>query len=201
MNRTQFGRFKRIYEYYQAAPAFRATLMENPGKAAEEHGLFAKDGYEIRDAVLAILKGTPPAQDGNPYWHEFSRRNKAVIAFTSRTMSEAAYKNRQIAAFVSRSLRRCRMESADIRMHGQMHFAPIAFELSEGCRVRCSFCGLNAGRWENNFAYGNGGGGLWREILSAAYDFFGDILGQAPLYFATEPLDNPDYEYFLDDVC
>ncbi len=201
MNCTQFGRFKRIYEYYQAEPAFRATLMENPGKAAVEHGLLEKDGYVIRDAVLAILKGIPPEQDGNPYWQEFSRRNNAVIAFTSRTMSEAAYKNRQIAAFVSRSLRRCRMESADIRMHGQIHFVPIAFELSEGCRVHCSFCGLNAGRWESNFAYGNGGGGFWREILSAAYDFFGDILGQAPLYFATEPLDNPDYEYFLEDVC
>ena len=119
MNRTQFGRFKRIYEYYQAEPSFRAALMGNPGKAAQEQGLSAKDGYEIRDAVLAILKGTPPEQEGNPYWQEFSRRNKAVIAFTSRTMSEMAYKNRQAAAFVSRTLRRCRMESADIRMHGQ----------------------------------------------------------------------------------
>ncbi|MDE7199628.1 MAG: hypothetical protein K2O15_12205 [Lachnospiraceae bacterium] len=200
MNRTQFGRFKRIYEYYQAEPSFRAALMGNPGKAAQEHGLSAKDGYEIRDAVLAILKGTPPEQEGNPYWQEFSRRNKAVIAFTSRTMSEMAYKNRQAAAFVSRTLRRCRMESADIRMHGQIHFVPIAFELSEGCRVHCPFCGLNAGIWENNFVYENGGGEFWREILSAAYGFFGDILGQAPLYFATEPLDNPDYECFLEEV-
>lgn len=200
MNRTQFGRFKRIYEYYQAEPSFRAMLMENPGKAAESQELLAKDGYEIKDAVLAIVKGAFPEQEKNPYWQEFSRRNRETIAFTSKVMSGTCYKNRQAAAFVSRSLRRCRMESADVRMHGQIRFVPIAFELSEGCRVHCSFCGLNAGMWEKNFVYGNGGAGLWREILSESFDFFGDILGQAPLYFATEPLDNPDYEDFLEEV-
>lgn len=200
MNRTQFGHFKRIYEYYQAEPSFRAALMENPGKAVQEQGLSARDGYEIRDAVLAILKGTLPERENNPYWQEFSGRNRAVIAFTSRVMSEACYKNQQVAAFVSRCLRRCRMESADVRAHGQIRFVPIAFELSEGCRVHCPFCGLGAGIWKENFAHGDGGGKLWREVLSAAYDFFGDILGQAPLYFATEPLDNPDYKDFLEEV-
>lgn len=200
MNRTQFGHFKRIYEYYQADPSFRAAFTKNPEKAAKERGLLAKDGYEIRDAVLAIVKGALPGQEENPYWQEFSRRNKAVIAFTSRMMSEASYKNRQAAAFVGRSLRRCRMESADIRAHGQIQFVPIAFELSEGCKVQCPFCGLNAGMWRKNFAYENGGGAFWREILSVAYDFFGDIVGQAPLYFATEPLDNPNYEEFLEEV-
>jgi len=41
--------------------------------------------------------------------------------------------------------------------------------------------------------------GLWRDVLAAAHRVVGECVGKAPCYYATEPLDNPDYELFLED--
>lgn len=40
---------------------------------------------------------------------------------------------------------------------------------------------------------------LWRDVLAAAHAIIGDAAARATLYCATEPLDNPDYELFLED--
>lgn len=82
---------------------------------------------------------------------------------------------------------------------GVQVYAPIAFELSEGCSVGCRFCGLSAGRLSRVFRYAEGAR-LWRDALEAVADQFGESAGAGICYWATDPFDNPDYLRFIDDV-
>lgn len=108
-----------------------------------------------------------------------------------------SFHNRQIYGYLQRIRNRCRMESSVIRQHQNIYYFPIAFELNHGCRIGCDFCGLMAERWTANAAYDRS---LWRGIIQASYDLIGPVVGECPCYFATEPLDNPDYLRFLADV-
>lgn len=77
--------------------------------------------------------------------------------------------------------------------------APAAFELSKGCSVHCWFCALRAEHLEANWEYGPETSREWREILTLMQELLGPALRQSFCYWATEPLDNPDYERFLGD--
>ena len=80
-----------------------------------------------------------------------------------------------------------------------MSHLPMAFELSSGCSVGCPFCALSAGRLRGVFRHTDGNAGLWKDVLAAVHAVVGDAAGRSPCYYATEPLDNPDYEHFLAD--
>ena len=54
-----------------------------------------------------------------------------------------------------------------------------------------------AERWSVNAPYDRA---FWRDIIRASFDFLGPIADECPCYYATEPLDHPDYERFLADV-
>jgi radical SAM family RiPP maturation amino acid epimerase len=78
--------------------------------------------------------------------------------------------------------------------------APLAIELTRGCSVHCWFCALRATHLNGIWDYTEANARLWREIL----DVFKGLLGPTAAahgfcYWATEPLDNPDYERFLVD--
>lgn len=75
---------------------------------------------------------------------------------------------------------------------------PMTFELDLGCSVGCPFCGVMAGRLQKVCRYDEDGE-LWKSVLAFAKETIGDAAGQATCYYATEPLDNPDYEKFVDD--
>ncbi len=71
--------------------------------------------------------------------------------------------------------------------------APVAFELSGGCSVGCWFCGVAAERFRGHFRTANGGIERWTDVLREVQSVIGDALGNSFLYWATDPLDNPDY--------
>ena len=89
------------------------------------------------------------------------------------------------------------MEAAVIRSHPNIHYFPMAWELSHGCRVGCDFCGLMAERWTANAKWNPA---QWHEMLQSAFELLGPILGESPCYFATEPMDHPDYEHYIAEV-
>lgn len=74
----------------------------------------------------------------------------------------------------------------------------VAFELSSGCSVGCWFCGISAEKFKGHFALQNGGDRIWRTILEQVEGVVGPALKGSFLYWATDPLDNPDYLGFLD---
>ena len=75
---------------------------------------------------------------------------------------------------------------------------PVAFELSDGCSVGCWFCGISAKKFGGHFPLENGGEQFWRETVKAAQSVIGRGMVTAFLYWATEPLDHPDYLKFVE---
>ena len=75
---------------------------------------------------------------------------------------------------------------------------PVAFELSSGCSVGCWFCGISAMPFRGHYRGDAAGLEEWKRILLCVQQVIGPAIGSAFLYWATEPLDNPDYVSLLD---
>ncbi|TXG82663.1 MAG: hypothetical protein E6R12_10645 [Sphingomonadales bacterium] len=75
---------------------------------------------------------------------------------------------------------------------------PVAFELSSGCSVGCWFCGISAKAFKGHATLANGGAGDWRATLEAVKAVIGPGMRCGFLYWATDPLDNPEYFGFLE---
>ena len=75
---------------------------------------------------------------------------------------------------------------------------PVSFELSSGCSVGCPFCGVSALPFRGYFALKDGGAAEWRRALLGVKNVLGRGLKMGFCYWATDPLDNPDYAGFLE---
>jgi radical SAM family RiPP maturation amino acid epimerase len=80
-----------------------------------------------------------------------------------------------------------------------MVHSPFCFELSKGCSVGCAFCGVDAPKLSAIFHYTEENRRLWRDLLHVANDIGGAATQSCFCYWATDPLDNPDYERFCID--
>jgi len=76
---------------------------------------------------------------------------------------------------------------------------PIAFEISDGCSVGCWFCGISAKKFGGHYEYDERGAANWRATLEAARSVLGDAMMSGFCYWATEPLDHPQYDSFIED--
>lgn len=73
---------------------------------------------------------------------------------------------------------------------------PLVFEMAVGCSVGCPFCALSSESLKKLFRAEQANLQLWEDVLDVAKEIVGPAAGEGVLYFATEPLDNPDYEQF-----
>src|SRR5580704_4227673 len=104
----------------------------------------------------------------------------------------------RMRAWRDRMISRCTGELGAERSDAIVH-APAAFELSQGCTVGCWFCGVAAPKFEHNWPHTPENAKLWRECLAVVGEVFGPSAKHGFMYWATDPLDNPDYEHFLAD--
>ena len=104
----------------------------------------------------------------------------------------------RMAAWRRRQVNRCVGELGSARAEAIVH-APAAFELAKGCTVGCWFCGVAAPKFDHTWPHTPQTALLWRETLAVLRDVIGACAQHAFLYWATDPLDNPDYERFLTD--
>ncbi len=74
-----------------------------------------------------------------------------------------------------------------------------AYEITDGCSVGCPFCGIGAENLKKVFTYDKNNVELFKDVISMMHEVIGDAAGRGPLYMACEPLDNRDYEKFLED--
>ena len=104
----------------------------------------------------------------------------------------------RMRAWRDRMISRCTGELGAERSDAIVH-APVAFELSKGCTVGCWFCGVAAPKFEHNWPHNEANAKLWRDSLAVVGEVFGPSAKHGFMYWATDPLDNPDYEHFLAD--
>jgi len=96
-----------------------------------------------------------------------------------------------------RQIQRCLTE---VGFHAAKIAHPIfAFELSNGCSVGCTFCGVGADKLRANFRRTPENALLWRSVLEAGCRRFGPAMRTGFCYWATEPMDNPDYLDLVED--
>jgi len=67
--------------------------------------------------------------------------------------------------------------------------------------VGCWFCGVSAEEKKTDFLYTEENRRLWIAVLEALRERVGPAAGHGFMYWATDPLDNPDYEKFCVDFA
>lgn len=75
-----------------------------------------------------------------------------------------------------------------------------AYELADGCSVGCWFCGISAEKFRGHYPYTPENAALWRGIQETMVELFGPGAQAVFCYWATDPMDNPDYPKFIEDV-
>lgn len=201
MTRTEYARFKRALEWYSSDPIFREEVEKGVTDVFSRLGI-ALEPLQVVQGIHCILQGdfSSEQSQGNPYVAEYARRNRLVSELVQQRHRRERFAADGIWRYSDAVRNRCRMESRLIRMHSNIYYYPACFELSEGCRVQCPFCGLAAKPWTSDFRYSEENRALWRDVLGITRELLGSVIDASPCYFATEPFDNPDYEAFLRDV-
>lgn len=200
MTKEEYSTFKRCMEWYCCDPQFREKADRSPETAIQELGYAGNLDCEaaFRAIRWIILKeGDSRDSRDNPYIKEFCEKQRGLLQNKNQKYGKKAYASEKLYAYEQQALTRCGMENRLFKQNVFIRFYPFAFELSSGCSVQCPFCGLLAKKHESDFLYNDENIRLFRDIVSIAYRYAGPVLGASLLYFATEPMDNPDYEKFL----
>jgi radical SAM family RiPP maturation amino acid epimerase len=198
---------KRFFEVWTADSKFREALTANPRQAAESRGLTV-DPMEMRylwdasyreslaaagSTIDTFLADSPGATRQFLAWIQRSHEHRDALRAESRPIDRrfAAWRDRQIA------------RSATIFRRTYDLYTPhilFAIELGKGCSVGCWFCGVSAPKLDAQFLHTAPNRRLFIDVLSGLRNFCGPQAGSRGfLYWATDPLDNPDFEQFCLD--
>ena len=175
---------KRFYERWVGDDRFRAAVGADPAAAAAQLGLDLDPGplsFLWEDAAPQ----DPDAPEVRAFQSLMSRR-QAYLDF-------CANDGGAITAYQQwRARQRARTAYAVGAMIApfQLHL-PFAVELTRGCSLGCWFCGVSA-RPLN--AVLRTDLKRWEGLLRALRGVFGASVMRGFLYWATDPLDHPDYE-------
>lgn len=192
---SQIAQVKRLLQKFQGDPEFRELVSSHPQQAVTRYQL-PIDPEAVRLLWDRLQQQTTP--DSAPVLVqrcldfaglETSSKSKDLIAACTNP-NYIAWRLRQTARTKSQIV---------AAIHEQIGHFPVAFELSKGCSVGCWFCSVSAPRLEDIFFYTPENAKLWREVLTVLKQTLGSAAGDGFCYWASDPLDNPDYEKFLCD--
>jgi radical SAM family RiPP maturation amino acid epimerase len=203
--RQDVARTKRFLECWSLDGEFRRKLGVDAVAAVAEAGLEA-DPEALRSvwdlAYLAELKRNSEAGQPPPPEATAVRRHKAFVAeklaFRDRMRSLGDNGNETLRRWRIQQMHRAVLELGPKKAEGLVH-ATAAFELQKGCSVGCWFCGVGAEKFSAAWPYTTENAALWRDTIAVCKDLIGDVVRHAFCYWASDPLDNPDYEQFIDD--
>ncbi len=196
---------KRFFECAVGDPVFYAAVKENAagcGPLLESRGIYGVDPVQVAALVpeLPALKEVSPEELADkPQALLWKRWTEATARFRKnwRKRSEKTPSNR-FNAWHRRQANRCHSQLGKETNQEIVH-ATMVFELSKGCSMGCSFCGLAAEPLQGIYRYTEGNARLWQDILQVAVERLGTTAGTGVCYWATEPSDNPDYLKFIKD--
>ncbi|MBU0945839.1 MAG: radical SAM family RiPP maturation amino acid epimerase [Proteobacteria bacterium] len=191
------GETKRFLERWTAEPAFKQLIVKDPEQAIEQYNL-AFHPEEIRmlwDRGFAMQSDPDqiprPVQQYRDFIHEkFNHRDLL--------RDQSASSDPRITAWRKRQMMRC-ISQLGPEKHGSIVHAPFSVELNKGCSVGCWFCAYSAPKLSALYRYTPANKKLWQDTLRILREVWGESAKYGFCYWATEPLDNPDYEKFLSD--
>jgi radical SAM family RiPP maturation amino acid epimerase len=195
---TSINEIKRFYERWSADRDFREQLSIEPDRAIARYNLKV-DPEEVRpiwDKEFTKKNGkeihlSPSLQR---YRELLIEESKWIESKRSLSLLEEprfkAWRERQVA----RTAIQFHPSIQDAIVH-----APMCFELSKGCSVGCWFCAISAPRLGDIFTYNQENANLWRKVLELMRNILGGAAREGFCYWATDPMDNPDYEKFCSD--
>jgi hypothetical protein len=203
---TEYRRFcstKRFLERWRADPWFRSAVRRSPQRTFDEYGL-AADPESVRaiwDAADADRLSSSGAVEAalTEAVREYRDYSQWRAVEREKARARAAPRDTRWRGFYRRQVARARTELGPAWC-AEVPLLPAAFELSEGCSVGCWFCALSASRAGRHRAHDLEGRRAFRSLLQAVGELAGTpSLAQSPLYWATDPFDNPDFEEFAED--
>lgn len=203
---AQLARIKRLLELIVGDAEVRGSALRSRESAgidpdlqrhAESLGLDAAALRPLWDCGVTVAESDTPRWPLVALWRswtdELAHHRQRLRALGSTREANALFDE-----WRSRQIVRLSTELPPANSDAQI-YAVAAFELSDGCSVGCSFCGLSAGRLHGIFSYRESRE-LWNEILGATVRLFGSGAATLGCYWATEPFDNPDYLNFIEDA-
>ena len=192
------GLYKRAVERWHADFTFRAAYEKDREAALASAGLgaIAPDDLDI----LVYKSLATQASEGEIPLPEICAEYRRFIKVKQRHAKQV----RDSRPAHDRYRRwRQRMINSGVFSQGVAKFeqvvhAPFAVELCRGCTVNCWFCGVDAAKYEGHIPFDEATESLWRGMLRVLKEEMGQEFAQHGFcYWATEPLDNPDYEKFI----
>ncbi|WP_286295032.1 radical SAM family RiPP maturation amino acid epimerase [Aminobacter sp. SS-2016] len=201
--RRSLSHIKRFMERLAGDGKFRTALSENldnPRIVTARYGIEV-DPMEMLPLWCGDYLKYRFKPESAPWplammWDEYTRemlRHRDLL----RGQGEMSTINPRFHAWRERQIRRCNDEMGELAP--SIAHSVIAFELSEGCTVGCWFCGLSAGTFKGYYEYTEEHAEVWRGVLRAASEMFGSAVRTGFCYWATDPIDNPEYDRFLFD--
>lgn len=191
---------KRFVERWMADPDFRRAVQAAPQGAADRYGI-PVDADAIRElwdpAVARTHKDDEKDGAASPA-REYRELQRLKLTLRDEFRRRASPSHPRFKAWRARQMARCEGQFGK-NVHDQIVHSPVAFELNKGCSVGCSFCGISAPRMTDIFAYDDQNRVLWREALGLMREICGPAAQNGFCYWATDPMDNPDYEKFCTD--
>lgn len=195
----EIGHAKRFLERMTSDPKFREGLATDPQATADHYDLKVNaeelrplwDEDVARDCEISECSLT--VQRYRSWCNEkFAYRD---VVRTESIPSDPRYKS-----WRTRQVRRCASELGPAKAHGLIH-APCCFELNRGCSVGCWFCGVGAPKLGDVLEYTPENQALWRGCLEVVKSVIGPAARRGFCYWATDPLDNPNYEDYCVDFA
>jgi radical SAM family RiPP maturation amino acid epimerase len=191
------ARTKRFLEWWSADREFRQAVKQDVraadrlqlGVDADELRFLWDEEFHIKALSRRDWVAPKPVQQyrawiGEKFRYRERLRREDGIPLDPR---HAAWRQRQ----VNRTLGHLGSSAHENIIH-----APFAIELTDGCSVGCWFCGVSAEQKKTDFLYTEENRSLWIGVLEALRERVGPAAGHGFMYWATDPLDNPDYEKF-----
>ncbi|MFP5268815.1 radical SAM family RiPP maturation amino acid epimerase [Coleofasciculus sp.] len=186
----KYADFKRFNERWVSDPNFRKAL------AADKVGTLTKYNIHCHPDDVHSLQDIQPNQPGPPsaamkaIWEVVLAKSTFVGEFYKK---EGQPKDPRFKAWRERQIARQWLEIGPFPTKSNIH-ASLSIELTKGCSVGCWFCALSPEQLSGVFSYTDTNRVLWRDVLNVLNDHLGPAAKTGFLYWATDPLDNPDYE-------
>lgn len=190
---------KRVLEWWSSSQHFRDRVEEDPVACAAEYNL---------DFDLMPLRPLWDSELGIEMYNRGDAFHPAVLEYRAFYDSKTKWRDQikeecspQEERFRKWRLRQVARNTFENGAYDEyIIHTPMAIELTDGCTVGCWFCGVGATKFVDALPYAENKED-WRKTLHHLRDKTGTAGRWGFLYWATDPLDIPDYEDFANDFA